>query len=391
MRSSHIVTLLSAGAVLLLSAAGHCQAVEVARSNLQDTVDAAIGPLMQEQGIPGMAIAITHNGKRHYFNYGVVSKDTGVAVTDKTLFEIGSVSKVFTATLAAYAEATGKLSFSAAASQYLPELRGSAFDDISVLDLGTYAAGGLPLQFPAGADYPDKMFDYFRTWKPTYSAGTHRLYSNPSIGLFGYLAARSMGRPFDELMEKILLPKLGLMHSYLRVPEDQRELYAQGYTKDDKPIRVGPGALDLQAYGMKTSSSDLIGFIEANIQPNAQDNAMQRAIATTQTGYYKVGGMTQALGWEFYSYPIELDALLAGNSSQMLYDSQPVAPIDSPRPEGDLLFNKTGSTNGFGSYVAFVPGKKVGIVMLANKSYPIPERVKAAHRILAALESQDAE
>lgn len=392
MRTLHIATLLSASAVLLLSIAGRCHAMEDARNNLEDAVNAAIGPLMQEQEIPGMAVAITHNGKRYYFNYGVASKDTGMAVTDRTLFEIGSVSKIFTATLAAYAEASGKLSFSAAASQYLPELRGSAFDDISVLNLGTYAAGGLPLQFPAGADYPDGMFDYFRTWKPTYAAGTHRLYSNPSIGLFGYLAARSMSRPFDELMEQTLLPKLGLTHSYLRVPEDRMDLYAQGYTKGGKPIRVGPGALDLQAYGMKTGSSDLIGLIEANIQPNAHDRTMQRAIATTQTGYYKVNGMTQGLGWEFYPYPIELEALLAGNASQMLHESQPVAPLDSPQPaEGDLLFNKTGSTNGFGSYVAFVPGKSMGIVMLANKNYPIPERLKAAHRILAALAALDAE
>jgi beta-lactamase class C len=53
-----------------------------------------------------------------------------------------------------------------------------------------------------------------------------------------------------------------------------------------------------------------------------------------------------------------------------------------------VLINKTGSTNGFSAYVAFVPAKGIGIVMLANRNYPIPARVRAAHRILTALDSE---
>lgn len=360
-----------------------------AQERLEDTVNAVIQPLMKQQDIAGMAVAITQDGKRHFFNYGVASKDTKATVTDQTLFEIGSVSKTFTATLGAYAQARGKLSLADPAGRHAPELQGSALEHASLLNLATYTPGGLPLQFPDDADRPDRMFGYFKTWKQLYPAGTQRLYSNPSIGLFGYLAARSLGQPFDEAMEKVLMPALGLKHGYLHVPAQQSGRYAQGYSKDGKPVRVGPGALDSEAYGVKISSSDLIRFVEANLHPEKLGADLQQAIGTTHTGFYQVGGMTQGLGWEFYPYPVSLEQLLAGNSAQMALTPQKATLLQPPRPAPDNAWiNKTGSTGGFGAYVAFVPGRDMGIVLLANKNYPIEERVKVAHRILTALDSQ---
>ncbi|VVP65523.1 Beta-lactamase [Pseudomonas fluorescens] len=375
------ITLYSAFALCL--GASHCFADE----RMETLVNAAIEPVMQQQNIAGMAVAITVNGQAHYFNYGVASKETGKAVTENTLFEIGSVSKTYTATLAAYAQAKGQLSLSDKASQILPELHGSAFDHISVLQLGTYSGGGLPLQFPSEADTPQAMLGYFKQWKPVYAPGSHRQYSNPSLGLFGYLAAKRMGAPFDEVMEKTLLPKLGLQHTWLKVPQDQMALYAQGYNKEDQPVRVGPGALDAEAYGVKTSAADLLRYVEANMQPAKLEKPLQQAIATTHTGYYRVGGMTQGLGWESYSYPVTLQTLLAGNSTEMAMQARKVQWLNPPQAQpASTLFNKTGSTGGFGTYVAYVPAKAIGIVILANKNYPNPERIKMAHSILSALD-----
>ncbi|WP_353741270.1 class C beta-lactamase [Pseudomonas fluorescens] len=358
----------------------------VAQDHIEAMVNDAVRPVMQAQGIPGMVVAISVNGKQQYFNYGVASKETDSPVTQDTLFEIGSVSKTFTATLAAYAQATGKLSLSDKASHVLPALRGSAFDHISVLQLGTYSAGGLPLQFPAESDSADKMLGYYKQWKPLYAPGSHRLYSNPSLGLFGYLAAQSMGQPFDELMEKTLLPKLGLKHTYVHVPQDQMALYAQGYNKDGKPVRVGPGALDSEAYGVKTSAADLLGYVDANMKPASLEKPLQQAIALTHSGYYTVGDMTQGLGWEMYRYPIALDRLLEGNSTPMAMEAHKVQWLNPPQAQPqNVLINKTGSTGGFGAYVAYVPAKDIGIVILANKNYPNAQRVKIAHQVLSAL------
>jgi beta-lactamase class C len=369
-------------ACLGLLTAGQC----VAQDPIESVVNAAVKPVMQTQDIAGMAVAVTVNGKQHFFNYGMASKETAKPVTENTLFEIGSVSKTYTATLAAYAQASGKLSLNDKASHILPALRGSAFDNISVLQLGTYSAGGLPLQFPAEFDSADKMLGYYQQWKPAYAPGSHRLYSNPSLGLFGYLAAQSLGQPFDDVMKNTLLPKLGLKHTYLKVPQDQMGLYAQGYNKDGKPVRVGPGALDSEAYGVKTNAADLIAYVEANMKPSHLEKPLQQAIALTHTGYYTVDNMTQGLGWELYRYPVTLDQLLAGNSTPMAMQAHEVHWLNPPQPQTEnLLINKTGSTGGFGAYVAFVPSKDIGIVMLANKNYPIEDRVRIAHQVLGAL------
>ncbi|WLH82248.1 class C beta-lactamase [Pseudomonas sp. FP2338] len=368
----------------LLISSGSCMAA----TDLRTVVDASVKPLMQQQGIPGLSIAVVNQGKVQYFNYGVASKETKQAVNQDTLFEIGSISKTFTATLGGYAQATGKLKLSDTASQHLPALAGGVFDHISLLQLATYTAGGLPLQFPDAADTAQAMLGYFQHWKPTYAPGEQRLYSNPSIGMFGYLAAQSLGQPFDAAMENTLLPKLGLSNTHVRVPTGKSEHYAQGYDKDQKPVRVTLGALDSEAYGIKSSTQDLARYVIANLHPETLEKPLQQAIATTHAGYYTVNGMTQGLGWERYPYPIKLQALLDGNSTEMTMQPHKVNWLTPAQPQpANVLYNKTGSTGGFGGYVTYVPSKDMGVVILANRNYPNAERVKLAYAILSAMDN----
>jgi beta-lactamase class C len=363
-----------------------CLGSQSAFAELNQAVDAAVKPMMQAYAIPGMAIAISHKGQQHFFEYGVASRESGQAVDRHTLFELGSISKLFTATLGAYAEARGTLNLSDNASQYLPELRGSAFDHISLLDLATYTPGGLPLQFPDAVSSERQMLDYYRNWQAVYAPGMQRLYSNPSIGLFGHLAAASLAKPFQQLMEKDLLPQLGMQESYVQIPAEQMTRYAWGY-RDDKAVRVGPGALDAEAYGLKSTAADMLRFIDANLHPDKLPAPLLQAVSSTHRGYYQVGDMTQALGWERYAYPISLAKLQAGNSAEMALQPQPVERFSVPKPaEGDLLLNKTGSTNGFGAYILLLPARDIGLVILANRNYPNAERVRLALQLLESLE-----
>jgi beta-lactamase class C len=230
---------------------------------------------------------------------------------------------------------------------------------------------------------------YFTAWQPTYLPGTYRTYANPSIGMLGLITAKSMNEDFTLLMEQQLLPALGMKSTYIDVPPDKMIDYAQGYSQQGTPVRMTQGVLSDEAYGMKTTAHDMIHFIRANINLAELDAPLQTAVIQTHTGYFKLGQMTQDLVWEQYSYPTSLKALLTGNSPAVAYKHLPVTEIKPPQPpRTDVLINKTGSTNGFGAYIAFVPEKQIGIVLLANKNYPNSERVTIAHQIITALDHE---
>ena len=383
-----VIGLMAAVALAACATAVISRAAETPEGRARKTVDAVIEPLMQKDGIHGMAVGIIDGGKPYVFNYSMASVETDKPVTDRTLFELGSVSKTLTATLVSYADTNGYLSLSDPTNRYLPALTGTPFGHVELANLGTHTPGGIPLQVPDSVKNDDDLTAYLKAWRPTYAAGTYRTYSNIGIGVLGMIAAKSMNGDFTTLMQQRLFPALGMESTFIDVPAVHEADYAQGYTKQGTPIRLGTGMLWAQAYGVKTTAADMLRFLEANMNLVSLDDKWQRAVTQTHTGSYRVGPMTQDLIWEQYAYPATLDALLQGNSAAVILNPTPVSRISPPQaPTKDVWIDKTGSTNGFGAYVAFIPQQRLGIVLLANKNFPIDERVRAAYRILSAFAS----
>ncbi|WP_437340644.1 class C beta-lactamase [Achromobacter insolitus] len=350
-------------------------------------IDEAVQAVMREHDIPGMSVAVTQDGTQRFYNYGVASRETGKPAGSDTLYEVGSISKTYTATLAAYAQARGRLALGDSPAKSLPELAGSDFAKLSLINLGTHTTGGFPLQVPDAIKNQAQLMAYLKNWKPEHPAGTYRTYANPSIGMLGVVAAKSLNQPFKAAMERDLFPKLGLTSTYIDVPAARMADYAQGYNKQNAPVRVNPGVLADEAYGVKTSARDLIRFVDANMGLNVTNAELRDAIGQTHVGYYQLGDMVQDLAWEQLRYPATLDALLTANAGNYNSQSQPVAALNPPLPPQQAVWiNKTGSTNGFGGYVAFVPSKRLGIVILANRNYPNEARVRLAYRILGELD-----
>lgn len=91
---------------------------------------------------------------------------------------------------------------------------------------------------------------------------------------------------------------------------------------------------------------------------------------------------TQDLVWEQCPDTAAVERLVAGNSPDMIFEAKPANKYNPPLPPQTKVFiNKAGSTSGFGAYALYHPARKIGIVMLANRSYPNVERVTVAYTI----------
>ena len=340
-------------------------------------------PLIKQYDVPAMAIGIISHDKIYTSYYGLKSKKTTEAINEHTIFELGSVSKLFTATAGTYAEIQGKLSLQDTVGRYNKQLRNTPMGKVKLIDLATFTTGNLPLQFPDAITNDQQAYEYFKNWQLKQPVGQYRQYSNPSIGLFGYTVAKAMNTSFTHLLEQQIFPQLGLKHTYINVPADEQKNYAYGHDLNNHLIRVNSGALAAPAYGVKSTLPDMLQFLKVNLNEQTKDTAIQKAVLETHQGYYQLDGMTQALGWEKFAYPASLTTLQASNSEQVVFQANLVTKT-IPHFKSEI-YHKTGSTNGFGAYVVFIPKEQLGLVMLMNKKIPNQERIRAAYEILATL------
>ncbi|EEQ07141.1 class C beta-lactamase [Yersinia bercovieri] len=351
-------------------------------------VNNTLTPLLKEQDIPGMAVAVFYDGKPQFFNYGVADIKTGRRVTENTLFELGSVSKTFTGVAGEYAVQTGMMNLNDPVTEYASELTGNQWKKVKMLHLATYTAGGLPLQLPDSVTDQKSLWQYYQQWQPQWAPGVMRNYSNASIGLFGALAVKKSQLTFENYMMKNVFQPLKLKHTFITVPESMQSNYAWGY-KDGQPVRVTLGMLGEEAYGVKSTSQDMVRFMQANMSPDslpAENDKLKRALIAAQSRYFQAGEMFQGLGWEMYNWPINPQRVIADSGNDIALKPRKAEELQPPHPAIRASWvHKTGATNGFGAYIVFIPEENIGIVMLANKNYPNPVRVQAAYNILQAL------
>jgi CubicO group peptidase (beta-lactamase class C family) len=337
---------------------------------------------MQQQQIPGMAVAVLWQGNTYFYSFGKADLAANKAVTPDTLFELGSISKTFAGVIGAMALERGEIKLTDPVAKHWPALTAKPWHSINMQHLATYTAGGLPLFMPDSVTDKASLLSYYQQWQPEFAPGTQRVYANSSIGLFAHLAVAAGGKGYAEAFAQ-LTTKLQMPNTYLQVPAAAQAQYAWGYNVG-KPVRIGTGVLLDEAGGAKASVRDIATWLQVNLKPEqVQDPVLQAGIVRAQQRYAKAGQMYQGLGWEMLDYPVQLSALTAMTDPSFVAGS--AATMLAPSTVANNWVHKTGATGGFGAYAAFIPSRQVGIVLLANKRYPNSERVALAHQVLEKL------
>lgn len=299
--------------------------------------------LMRESEIPGIAIAFYDEGKEHLFSFGIADTSEETPMTPHTLFDIGSVTKVFTSTALAVEVLNGKMALSDSVETFIFPARlnvKGSINQVTLQDLATHTSS-LPRIPPFPHPYlvdKNEVLNFLKSWRPSYPIGTRYVYSNLGFGVIGYALEGVENKSYYEIIRELILNPLEMRSTVIIVPEHLRKNYAKGYTLNGEKAPF----FQLNAWpaggALRSTSSDLLKFLKANLQKDGPIELM-KAMQLAQRGIFKVN-----------------EHLILGLAWQRFKSNQEVVIID-----------KNGGVPGFSSYIGMLANRKIGLVILTNK------------------------
>jgi beta-lactamase class C len=322
-----------------------------------------IQPLIPDDGAGGIAVAVYRDGETVFLNHGWADEAHEARITSDSLFNLGSIRKVFEAALLTQALERGDLALDDPVSKYVTELQEG--DDIRRVTLGELAAYTSGLVLPQDhAPWPSERYtlaEFIRTlnqWKAdrAHEPGAQYTYAHSSYVLLQLALERRFGMPIAALLDRDVIRPLGLLSTILPPRQsDGRAAFTpeflgravQGYGEDGEPIGQ-PG--DQQTYydfpgtgQMFSSARDLARFLAANLGELEIEEAQQRGLQRTHRGLFRLGPHhAQAIAWEVEDH------------------------------DGLLIVDKPGGLNNSSTYIGMVPSSKLGIVILLNRGNQHP-------------------
>ncbi|MBW5485305.1 serine hydrolase [Streptomyces bambusae] len=204
----------------------------------QDQLSAAVEATAEEFGIPGLAVGVLMDGQEVYAAHGVTNVDHPQPVDENTLFHLGSVTKIFTATALVRLAAEGKVDLDAPVRRYVPELvlaDERTAEQITVLNLLNHTAGleWNLIDTEAGdgslAAFVAKMAELAIVAPP----GARASYSQAAYNLAGRVVEKVTGLPYEKAVAELLLEPLGLSNTFFDMDDVITRKFAVGYNRGE--------------------------------------------------------------------------------------------------------------------------------------------------------------
>ncbi|MFN8770202.1 MAG: serine hydrolase [Neisseriaceae bacterium] len=350
-------------------------------------IDKLAQDTMQRNSVTGLSVAIIDKDKAQYCNYGYNNKDKKQLMSQYSIFEIGSITKTFTGTLAAIASVEGKINLLAPVNKYIISLKDNTnFNKINTQHLLTHVSG-LPSKInPAQKVIGEsELLTQLSKYKPFYLPQTVFQYSNLGITLAGLELERVYHKSYQQIFQDELLSKLNMRYTFFKVPQRYKHLLATGYNTDNTIAAHDYLGVYLPSGALKSNAYDLSKYLKLQIN-GSTDKTINKALQIIHKNYYclgKNGEYHQQLVWEQIPYK-DLDAHYNLESTIVVKSIKtPYTLATNCETYSDSLIEKTGNISGASTYLAYIPNKKIGVVVLMNKS-KVSDNVNLGRTILKA-------
>jgi len=319
---------------------------------LSDSVKAVIRDNVNNGKHQSLFVGIIDENDVEYYYYGDTAKGEN-PIDENTLFEIGSVTKVFTTMILADMVEKGEVNLNDPIEKFLPEDVSTPSKNgrtITLFDLATHSSG-LP-RMPDGFPITDmdeqfqydreEMYDSLSKVELSREIGSQYEYSNFGFSLLGHILSLQAGQSYEELLQERVLDKFGMDSTCVKQCDDLRDRFANphflGFAANELNLSedmVGAGEI-------RSSGKDMLSFLSYVM--GLEDSDLRSSFELTQKVNRKID-----------------DTLSIGLAWHML------------QKDDRMIVWHNGATNGFASFVGFDPESNQGVVVLTNTLNPVDD------------------
>jgi CubicO group peptidase (beta-lactamase class C family) len=318
------------------------------KSILQDRIDVA------KKGV-GIVVGLVDDKGVRLISYGKPNKTSDQTVNGDSVFEIGSVTKVFTATLLADMVERGEVNLNDPISKYLPKTVKTptrAGKEITLLDLSTQTSGlpRMPDNFAPKnalnpyADYSvEQMYAFLSSYTLTRDIGSKYEYSNVGVGLLGHILALRAGTDYETLVRTRIWQPLKMDSTSIKLTPSMQAHLAGGHNPAllpvpnwDLPTLAGAGAI-------RSTVNDMLKFVAANLGLNKSPLLAGMQMAQQSRHETGIPDLEIGLNWHIFK---KFDSVIVWHN---------------------------GGTGGYHSFIGFDPKARRGVVVLSNSTNDIDD------------------
>jgi CubicO group peptidase (beta-lactamase class C family) len=298
----------------------------------------------------GIAIGIVDANGRRFVNYGTFGVKDARSVTSETIFEIGSITKVFTSLALADMVERGEVALDDPVANYLPagvKVPERGGKKITLLDLATHSSGlpRLPTNMapkdPSNpyADYTTgRLFEFLSGYTLTRDIGEKYEYSNLGAGLLGTALARRAGTDYPTLLRTRITGPLKMSSTAIALDAALKTRLAAGHDEQRQPAANWDLDALAGAGAIRSDAADMLSFVAANLGYVASPLSRALAAMTKVRRPGPAANVEVALAWHI-----------------------------THRDGRDIVWHN-GGTGGYRSFIGFDPQARVGVVALSNMS-----------------------